>query len=76
MAKYTPAQAAEGADPGDIIEYSITEEVKTRQGRSFWVKAGLSSTVRDDEDGLLAANRVTEYVTNLVASQVAERLAN
>lgn len=66
--------AIEQAGPGDRIELSMTAEVKNSKGRSFWVKAGLASDVREDETGAEAKERVAGFVATYVEEQISEYL--
>lgn len=62
-------------DPGDLVEYGITAEVKHPKQGSFWVKAGATITVRDGEVSHEAVERVTTFVTDMLSDGVAEVLA-
>ena len=64
----------EPTDPGDSIEVSTTLEVKNKQGRSFWVKAGVVSSHRDGETTEQAFQRITDVVIDRVQSLTDEYL--
>lgn len=55
--------------PGDVIEFSVTEEVKTA-GASRWVKVGLTSQHRPNETSAEAVDRIESFVTSSVRAYV------
>lgn len=56
------SRGPESLEVGDVIEYSITEEVSPGPGKKAWVKFGTSSSVRDGETTSAAVERVTNFV--------------
>lgn len=60
-------QHDEPTSPGDMIELSITEEVRTKSG-SRWVKVGLTSAHRMDESTDDAVERIETFVVESVDS--------
>lgn len=68
-----PVDPWDGAlDAGDKIEFSITAEVKNRQGRSFWVKGGSTITVRPGESPEQAKARQSAFVIDYVETTISE----
>lgn len=65
----------EPTDPGDRIEVSITAEVKTRRGTSFWAKVGLASEHRDNETSKEAYERVATFCIDRVDELTTEMLS-
>ena len=57
--------------PGDLIELSVTEEVRTSSG-SRWVKVGLVSQHRDGETTAEATARIEEFVIESLGAFVNE----
>lgn len=51
----------EETQPGDVIELSVTEEVKGNGG-SRWVKVGLTSQHRPEETSEEAVDRIQSFV--------------
>lgn len=70
-----PEKQPEALDPGDLIEFSTTVEVKTKRGTSLWIKGGVTSTVRPSETGQEAHQRVVDFVMDGVNTQVLEALS-
>lgn len=62
--KKTPVPP-EATQPGDMIEFSVTEEVRTSSG-SRWVKIGLTSQHRPDETSDEAVDRIEGFVTTSI----------
>lgn len=54
----------EALQPGDRVEYSLTEEVSLGRGCKAWVKFGVSSTVRDGETTEDAIDRIAAFVNS------------
>lgn len=59
--KLTTTPPSEETQPGDIIELSLTEEVRG-PGGSRWIKVGLSSAHRPEETSEEAVDRVQNFV--------------
>lgn len=57
--------------PGDLIEYSLTAEVKHR-GSSWWTKSGATTTIREGESELQARKRLASSVTSALEDAIAE----
>lgn len=75
--KAQPVSPWDGAlDEGDLIEFSITAEVKNRQGRSFWVKGGATGRVRPGEGVENARARIQSFVIDTVDQQITEYVGN
>lgn len=61
-------------DEGDLIEFSVTAEVKNRQGRSFWVKGGAAGRIRPGETASAAKDRISGFVIGYVDDGINEYL--
>lgn len=70
-----PVEKGDGLSEGDTYEFSTTAEVKNAQGRSWWVKAGATSSVRPGENGYDTEERVKEFVLRSVHEQIKEILS-
>ena len=57
-----PPVQNEALSPQDTIEYGITEEVSTGQGRKAWIRFASTSSVRDGETTEQAIQRVSSFV--------------
>lgn len=57
-------------DPGDLIEFSTTVEVKPKRSGSVWIKGGGTTSVRPSESALEARTRLEEFVMEGVNAQV------
>lgn len=75
-AEYRKARMAAALSPGDHVEYGLTAEVKHPRKGSWWVKAGITTSVRDGEDGVAAKERAKEYVHMFIEEGVEEILAD
>lgn len=61
---------------GDTVEYGMSCSMRV-SGSEIWLKASASTTVRDDESGEDAWERVTQFVDSKIdqlTMSVAERL--
>ena len=61
----------EETSPGDQIELSVTEEVRTNTG-SRWVKVGLTSAHRESETSAEATERIQGFVFTSLDELIAE----
>lgn len=66
----------DGASPGDTIEFNLTHEVELPDGMKMWAKFGVTSQIREDEDANGAADRVSVYVMNQIASKIRAAVAH
>lgn len=57
---------------GDSLEYSISASTRTRKGGEVWVKAGGSTTIREDETGVEAKDRLRTAVEHFLTEAVKE----
>lgn len=69
-----PEKMPELAADGDLIEFSMTVEVKDKRNASFWVKAGMTSQVRPTETGDAARQRIETFVQETLDRKVMEIL--
>jgi len=52
----------EPVSPGDSIDYGLTFQINVERNLSVWLKAGITSTVREGETSAEAWKRVKAFV--------------
>lgn len=58
--------------PGDTVEYSLSTNITGRGRKEIWVRCAVTSTVRANENGESAQERVAGYVEDFLADKVDE----
>ena len=62
-------------DPGDLIEFSITVEVRPKGSGNVWIKGGGTTSVRPSENALDARRRLEDFVMEGVNASTLEALS-
>lgn len=72
--KPRPEKQPEDLDPGDLVEFSMTVEVRPKRSGTVWIKGGGTTTVRPSETGVQTRERLTTFVMDGINTQVLEAL--
>jgi hypothetical protein len=67
--RHTPMVENDALSPEDYVEYGLTIEVDTGQGKA-WVKFGTTSAVRSGETTESALERVTTFVNEEIDRRI------
>lgn len=59
-------------DPGDGVEFTESVNIRPNKGTDVWIKMGVSSTVRDNETGGKAMDRIKKFVAKKIGAEVDE----
>lgn len=59
-------------DTGDTIEYSLTLQIDSSRSGTKWVKAGVTTTVRENETANQARKRGVDFVENFLMEKFDE----